>query len=105
MNGFKKIDYKDINGYKILMFFFASFAATLSNAMEKKWPWLARRTLSINPEQMKWEEYPPSSQEQLKKKKKPSHCMISRDISTWFDSSMVKQLELIYAIPWIFHNG
>ena len=38
----------------IYLFFFTSFAATVSNTTEK-WPWLARRTLSINSEQMKRE--------------------------------------------------
>ena len=31
--------------------------------------------------------------------------MISREIFTWFDLSIVKQSKLIYAMSWIFHNG
>ena len=30
--------------------------------------------------------------------------MISLEIFTWFDSSIVKQSKLIYAMPWIFSN-
>ena len=39
------------------------------------------------------------------KKKQLWHCMISREIFTWFDLSIVRQSELIYAMLWIFHNG
>ena len=38
-------------------------------------------------------------------KKHPWHRMILVEIFTWFDSSIVKQLELIYAVRWIFCNS
>ena len=31
--------------------------------------------------------------------------MISWESFTWFDSPIVKQSKLLYAIPWSFHNG
>ena len=55
INAFKKVDCIDINGYKILI---CSSSLPLLQPCPlpwKKWPWLARWTLSINPEQMKWE--------------------------------------------------
>ena len=38
-------------------------------------------------------------------KKYSKHRMISQEVFTWFDSWIVKQSKLIYAMPWILYNG
>ena len=50
----REIDCKDINGYKICVCSSSLLLLQPCQALLKKWPWLARRILSINPEQMKW---------------------------------------------------